>query len=1384
MTKKRFLIAIAIVMVLILSVAVFVACNENQTKSYTVKFVDGESEIKSVSVEEGKTIADADVPADLTKDGYVFEGWYVGDVAFDKSAAITADVTYSAKWTKLHTVKFVDGNETIKTATVKDGEKLKDADVPADLTATGKAFEGWFDGTTAFDKDATITADKTFAAKWVGLFNVTFKNGEETIKVAQVKDGAVIAAADIPEDLTDDNYAFIGWFVGETAYDSSAAVTSDIVVSAKFSTIYKSYFGTWHGATDDWDAISYTVVVDATSITVTIGDADAQAATDIDVDTTDGTVMFKLGDTEYMLYANYDGNLCIYESSEIKLSAELEGRVHVSSTDIVGTYTTEGGHTIVINKTFAKVDDVLGVGFYYSESSGYSWSIGSNYSSLTFDSATSSWIYKENYSSDDDNVIVPELVAIDIPAEFIGNWYGTFESFGSTSYFLVKVTADGVFAYTPGSGFAKVGVATEYKDGKLTVVGLDETITASIADGKLAYKSDAAYGADCQLEKGTVVVFENNYSVFYIAKLGADNKIDQSTFALEDPQMEAGYTFKGWLSDLDYVTEFDESATFADSAVFVGSSEKTGYVVTFKKTSSDSEPVVVVVDKATGKLAANQIPAALTYEDGSVFTGWYTSAGVKAVADLTISDDTTFIAKSVKESDYEGAWVSTEAGKEITLLVADGKLTFGDIANVAYTFNEDGSISYGKWDDGSAKYSFVITTTGIKATYRHLDADGYDFEEDVYELITPKAAGLFTRAAGTYQVNKSDTLVIDANGIITKVGSSSPVYGFVKGTSASKLTVTYKSSKYSSAVNYTACSYKVKYMVINGKIYVKDATSFVEYSNSDNGSIYEFTRLNGSTEEKLYTYKSAYIATITGTFAKDEIVTISYTDSEGEKSFVAKIGTGKYIAAGAERGTHTGAEGALVLDGFGKAKLGDAAETDYVVGGQGYILIGEKAYVLKDGAYTVLTEKDGYQNKFKLDGGVVTLELDGFGGVIAKKNSYVYSGTYTVDTAKNEITFADVDEKYSYVYVDGTYTIVEEGNVYVNTSRTWVKEGYTVVDHIDELQGYYKSADGTHSIEIVKASSKVYVKLDGTVYTAKGNYNNSILTISVDGKSMTITKDGEGIAYAGADSSIALASATLTFDVDTTKLEGTWELFDYYYYTFAFDADGKLVATRISDYGTHTETVNYTINENVVKFSFYYEDFICTLADGALAVVDDGVSIGSARKIADPIVQLDAFEGTWKTADGKFTFTFDGKGTVTNEEGRSYAYTVKDGKASFSDGTNDIECTISGNTLTASYDDGESPFTKTFTKEAAETLDAFAGTWVKGSDTIVFDGKGSGNQGAYTFSYTVGTNGKATFSYGSRDWTAELSSDGNTITVSYYDDDAMTDCSFKYTKQA
>lgn len=1282
MTKKRFLIAIAIVMVLILSVAVFVACNENQTKSYTVKFVDGESEVKSVSVEEGKTIADADVPADLTKDGYVFEGWYVGDVAFDKSAAITADVTYSAKWTKLHTVKFVDGDETIKTATVKDGEKLKDADIPADLTASGKAFEGWFDGTTAFDKDATITADKTFAAKWVGLFNVTFKNGEETIKVAQVKDGAVIAAADIPEDPTDDNYAFIGWFVGETAYDSSAAVTSDIVVSAKFSTIYKSYFGTWHGATDDWDAISYTVVVDATSITVTIGDADAQAATDIDVDTTDGTVMFKLGDTEYMLYANYDGNLCIYESSEIKLSAELEGRVHVSSTDIVGTYTTEGGHTIVINKTFAKVDDVLGVGFYYSESSGYSWSIGSNYSSLTFDSATSSWIYKENYSSDDDNVIVPELVAIDIPAEFIGNWYGTFESFGSTSYFLVKVTADGVFAYTPGSGFAKVGVATEYKDGKLTVVGLDETITASIADGKLAYKSDAAYGADCQLEKGTVVVFENNYSVFYIAKLGADNKIDQSTFALEDPQMEAGYTFKGWLSDLDYVTEFDESATFADSAVFVGSSEKTGYVVTFKKTSSDSDPVIAVVEKTNGKLAADQIPAALTYEDGSVFVGWYTSAGVKAVADLTISDDTTFIAKSVKESDYEGYWINTTSGKEALAIIADGKVTFGyGVSGVDYTFNaEDGSLKFTA-TISYMKHTYVVTKTanGISISDSYYDRSEEQDVSNVYELTAPKSNSLAKSCAGTYQCSNSEIIAVLENGIVTKYDGNATTYGYISGT-ISNVKIVYKTGSSSSVTTKTG-KYDAKSLVLGGKIYVKNPSAFASYYNSNNGTFYVYTREGKTT---LYTYKGTSYATIDGELAVGNVVTVSYTDADGKaQSFVAKITSATaYDAAGAERGTFT-AEGkdSIVFDGFGSATIGEKAYS--------YIINKNNVVVLKSDSETIgvtldseaktyaIVTGDGFARSYiDAKSSKTSLVFDGFGGVLYTYASSYGSptlsyGTYTLGTGTVTIKGAN----YNY---NKTYSIEESGNVLASVDGKVVLAvaGYVVENKIDQFKGYW--VNGSDTIEItLDSSNNASVSINGAAaIKANANWNGSILT------------------YTAADSD---------------NSNSTWKTFDTEYTL-------KIVVSHFCAVGIDEEPI-YSDTATVVNYEA-----------GSKAM--DGVE-GTYKKGSDVIVLDGQGNGTYTTGGRTYNFTYTVSGSTINVS-NFYLY---------DDDENTFTVTSTGITVKCSGDFGNYSLEGDFTKEAAETLDAFAGTWSgkvgHNNVTVVCDGKGNIKVGDTSYTYTI-----------------------------------------------
>ncbi len=1252
MTRRKVFIAFAAaVMILVLTAALFVACD--QTKTYTVTFKDGETVVKTVSVKDGATIADADLPTDPTKDGAVFEGWFDGDKAFDKTAAITSDATYLAKWTSLFTVTFKNGDTVIATATVKDGEKIADADIPAD-----------------------------------------------------------------PED---EKLAFVGWFVGDAAYDSSAAVTENIVVDAKFSTFFKSYIGTWHGATSDWDPIAYTVVVDANSISVTIGNAAAQVATGVAVDA-DGSVMFKLGETEYKLYQDYDGSLKIYESSDVKLSKEIAGRAHVTSRDIVGTYTTEGGHTIIVNKTFAKVDGVLGTSFYYDGRSSYTWANGDKSSSLSYDASAQAWIYKEDASSAADKLIIPELAAIDIPAEFIGNWYGTVESFGQTKYFLVKVTADGVFAYNPGSGFAKVGVATEYKDGKLTVVGLDETITASIADGKLAYKSDAEYGADYQLEKGTVVVFENNYSVFYIAKLGADNKIDQSTFALEDPQMKAGYTFKGWAGDLDGA-EFDESATFADSAVFVGSSEKTGYVVTFKKTSSDSNPVIAVVEMTNGKLAADQIPAALTYEDGSVFAGWYTSAGVKATADLAITADTTFTALAVKESDYAGAWVSTAAGKEMTLLVADGKLTFGEIKNVAYTFNEDGSISYGKNRDNSAKYSVVLTVDGIKATYRHLDSNNEYYEEDVYTMSALKA---ISGVAGSYKSDKFSRFVIAENGLVTSAANTDNVFmGYVTGSSKSNFTIVYKTSSSSKVTTVKGAKIDAKGNLVLGKsnadaeILIKDLKDFKSYYMADEGTLYVYTN---SDDTITYVFKTssgkyAYVKAedIKGTVAEGEIFTITYglcngTYKKTNTTQTYKIVNGNLTTAGAEKGEYT-AEGkdALTLNGFGDAKLGGKSYKYSINGANVVVLTGETTLgVTLDSEAKTYAEvaSDGFVHTYiDASNDKYTMVFDGFGGAtLTYASSYgspsVYSGTYTLGTGT--VTVA----KTSYSY-NKTYTIEESGNVLASTDgkTALAVKGYVVEKRLNEMNGFWQSADKAHSIEIiVKSEKKIFIKIDqSSVYFADGiNYNGTKIMFRDDNsKDYCIDRTATGISM----SDIAYSSATQTFDVDTTKIVGQWELFgDVYYVKCVFNADGKVDVARMSAFGTTKDTVAYTSEANVYTFTFKSKKYTCTLkADGSL----DVSTLGTARKIADPEVSggtpeetLDAFAGTWKTSDGKLSWTFDGKGTVTNEEGNSFAYTISNGKAKFVNNALDIECSISGNTMTVSYDDGDAPFSKTFTKQA------------------------------------------------------------------------------------
>ena len=115
-------------------------------------------------------------PANPTKTGYTFAGWYSDadlTTAYDFETAVTDDVTIYAKWTiNKYNVTFKDGDTTLSEAEVEYGGKVEQ---PANPTKSGYNFAGWFadaEFTVAFDfESSTVTDNLTIYAKFTAKSN-------------------------------------------------------------------------------------------------------------------------------------------------------------------------------------------------------------------------------------------------------------------------------------------------------------------------------------------------------------------------------------------------------------------------------------------------------------------------------------------------------------------------------------------------------------------------------------------------------------------------------------------------------------------------------------------------------------------------------------------------------------------------------------------------------------------------------------------------------------------------------------------------------------------------------------------------------------------------------------------------------------------------------------------------------------------------------------------------------------------------------------------------------------------------------------------------------------------------------------------------------------
>lgn len=182
--------------------------------SYTVTFMDGKTVLKTEKVQHGSAATAPEVPE---QDGKTFKGW---DKGFSN---VTSDLTINAVYdVDTFTVTFKDGEKVLETQTVEYEAAATAPDTARLSPPEGMHFAKW-------DKDfSKVTEDIEVSAVYeFNKYTVTFKNGETTIKVVEVKHGDPATPPNVFDTPTE---KFVGW---DKSFDN---VTSDLIVNAKFET--------------------------------------------------------------------------------------------------------------------------------------------------------------------------------------------------------------------------------------------------------------------------------------------------------------------------------------------------------------------------------------------------------------------------------------------------------------------------------------------------------------------------------------------------------------------------------------------------------------------------------------------------------------------------------------------------------------------------------------------------------------------------------------------------------------------------------------------------------------------------------------------------------------------------------------------------------------------------------------------------------------------------------------------------------------------------------------------------------------------------------------------------------------------------------------------
>ena len=234
--------------------------------AYTVTFDynDGKTGNATVGVARDTAI-DTKIPADPTKKGYTFEGWFNGEDNLTAKTVITDDVIYTAKWTPIsYTIVLNPGNGVGEPVKLDATYDQKIALPKNTFTREGYDFNGW--GTSAGSiKDGAAVKNLTdkggatynLYATWKGKeVNVTLNFNYEG-KVTETRTGTVGSNKNNAkiDDPVRTGYLFDGWF---DAAEGGKEITNQYKFTAKDAEENVTLYAHWtKGITVHFDGNGY-----------------------------------------------------------------------------------------------------------------------------------------------------------------------------------------------------------------------------------------------------------------------------------------------------------------------------------------------------------------------------------------------------------------------------------------------------------------------------------------------------------------------------------------------------------------------------------------------------------------------------------------------------------------------------------------------------------------------------------------------------------------------------------------------------------------------------------------------------------------------------------------------------------------------------------------------------------------------------------------------------------------------------------------------------------------------------------------------------------------------------------------------------------------------